>query len=315
VYELSEKLSQLNDPICWISGSDYVYLTPPNLKALKKYQHVVWVGERFRNAERYFESLNFPDFSYSEGLVKKILSSNPTAVFTISPESRFEFYEGWALAGAKIVSLPLACDETLYRTSTNSCPEFANIEVAFVGGYWGYKALQFDKYLKPWEKQLTVYGYSTWPYSGYQGQISENKEPLLYNGARVCPVINEPHVNALGININERVFKILGSGGLAAVDTTRAYRDWFTPEELVIPDTERDFHAFVSDALSDPEKYQDLRERGAQAVRERHAYRHRALSLLHVFGRGIVSVRESKSTAGGRLINLQYTKSDGSSPK
>src|SRR5438132_547659 len=110
VYELSEKLPQLDNPICWISGSDYVYLTHRNLKALTKCQHVVWVGERFRNAERYFDSLDFPDFSYSENLSKKILSSNPAAVFTISPESKFEFYEGWMLAGAKVISLPLACD-------------------------------------------------------------------------------------------------------------------------------------------------------------------------------------------------------------
>src|SRR6266705_4811771 len=285
VYELSEKLPQLNNPICWISGSDYVYLTARNLKALKKRQHIVLVGERCRNARRYFNSLGFPDFSYSKELFKKILSSDPVAVFTISPESRFEFYEEWVLAGAKVVSLPLACDEALYHASATPCPEFASVELAFVGGYWGYKALQLDRYLKPWEQRLAVYGYSPWPYSGYRGQISEAKERLLYGAARVCPAINEPHVNALGINVNERIFKILGSGGLAAVDTTKTYRDWFTPEELFIPDTEGDFHAFVRNALSDPEKYRELRERGAQAVRNRHTYRHRALALLRVLGR------------------------------
>ena len=34
----------------------------------------------------------------------------------------------------------------------------------------------------------------------------------------------------MGTNLNERVFKVLGNGGLAVTDVTPAYREWFAEE-------------------------------------------------------------------------------------
>ena len=135
-------------------------------------------------------------------------------MFTISPTRSFEYYQGWLRQGAQLISLPLACDTTLYHDWVPFCPEFADVQLAFVGGFWPYKARQFDRYLKPYADRLTVFGYSAWPYAGYGGQLPEAKEPALYRQARLSPTINEPHVEVMGVDLNERVFKVLGSGGL-----------------------------------------------------------------------------------------------------
>ena len=284
VFDLARRLPQIPNPICWISGSDYIYINGKNLRALKRYRHVVWVSTCFRKDSRYYKEKGFPNMSWNRLLCKKILSSEPDYLFTISPESRFEFYEGWIRNGARLVSLPLACDATLYNTDSKYVPEFQGVELAFVGGYWNYKARQFDQYLKPYEDKLIVFGYSKWPYARYRGQLPENEEPSLYRQALISPVINEPHVSSMGVDINERVFKVLGSGGLAITDATDAYHDWFKKDELLIPESVEEFHELIQDALTKPEQYKQYREKGYQTVMRFHTYAHRAAKLCSLFG-------------------------------
>jgi len=66
-----------------------------------------------------------------------------------------------------------------------------------VGGYRAYKNIQYDKYLKPYEDVLTVYGYNRWPYKGYGGLLPEDDEKVLYQNARVCPSLSEPHAEVI----------------------------------------------------------------------------------------------------------------------
>src|SRR5262249_51499482 len=153
---------------------------------------------------------------------------------------------------------------------------FHDARIVFVGGYWPYKAKSFDLYLKPYEKLLTVYGYWSWPYAGYGGRLAEEDEPLLYHDAALSPAINEPHVPVMGIDVNERVFKILGCGGLCITDVTPAYSCLFNPEELLVPRSIDEYHEMVQMALKDLESLFKYREAGYKAIRERHTYRHRA---------------------------------------
>jgi spore maturation protein CgeB len=152
--------------------------------------------------------------------------------------------------------------------------------MAFVGGYWGYKAMQFDRYLKPYADQLKVFGYSTWPYAGYGGQLPVSKEPSLYRQARLSPTINEPHVEMMGVDQNERVFKVLGSGGMTITDATTTYREWFTRDELLVPENISEYHDMVRLALNDDGFNHRQRESGRRAIQERHTYAHRAREVL-----------------------------------
>lgn len=278
-YELERVLDEVPNPICWISASDYHYLDAANLGALSRHPHAVLVDTWFDGEELYFRQHGFPELSSPEWHRARVLSSNPRFLFTMSPESRLDYYEGWCRSGLNVHSLPLACDLSLYGEPDCSA-RFAEVEIGFVGGFWPYKARQFDLYLKPHAEHLTVFGYSAWPYGNYGGQLPLEYEAGLYAQAKVSPVVNEPHVCAMGVDINERVFKVLGAGGLAITDACSGYRDWFAADELLVSESQEHFHELVVSALRGDNTFAGLRERGRQAVLERHTYRHRAESFL-----------------------------------
>lgn len=282
VFELEHRLPELTKPICWISGWDYLYLNRANLAALRKSLHIVWVNTWFLGERYFYKQKNLLDQSWPQNLNQKILSSEPAFVFTISPECSFEYYELWRQHGARLVSLPLACDTTLYQSNSIDYPEFVNVEMAFVGGYWPYKAQQFDRYLKPYQDHLTVFGYSKWPYAGYGGQLAEYKEPSLYRQARLSPTINEPHVEQMGVDLNERVFKVLGSGGMTVTDATAAYREWFSADELLVPSTLDEYHQMLQQVLEDEELNQYYRKTGHAAVLAKHTYMERASKIIKI---------------------------------
>jgi hypothetical protein len=284
VTDLARRLPELPHPIVWISGSDYRFLAPANLAALKRQCHVVWVSTWFDGDAQFYRQNNLENNSWPEALNQKILTSEPSLVFTISPERSFEYYQGWIWHGVRLVSLPLACDTVLYRRDSVVRPEFAGVEMAFVGGYWPYKARQFDRYLKPYADRLKVYGYSPWPYAGYSGRLPEIEEPSLYRQARLSPTINEPHVETMGIDLNERVFKVLGSAGMTITDVTPAYREWFSEDELPVPGNLDEYHDMVHRALTDDDYNARQRQKGYAAVIARHTYAHRARTLLEYVG-------------------------------
>ncbi|MBX3012075.1 MAG: glycosyltransferase [Caldilineaceae bacterium] len=280
VFELEKRLPELSNPICWISGWDYTFLNRANLAALKRYKHIVWVSTWFNDEGKFYQRNNLPNNSWPKELNHKILSSEPAFVFTISPQCSFEYYDLWARAGVHLISLPLACDTAIYRSDTTTWPEFSSVEMAFVGGYWPYKAQQFDRYLKPYQDRLTVFGYSAWPYAGYGGRLPEAKEPSLYRQAHLSPTINEPHVERMGIDLNERVFKVLGSGGMTITDAIIAYREWFDEDELLVPAGLDEYHAMVQQVLHDEDFNYQYRQRGQQAVLTKHTYTERARAIL-----------------------------------
>jgi hypothetical protein len=284
IFELAARLPQIANPLCWISAADYLYLDDPNLRALKRSRHIAWVDPWFKGDREFLRSHGYPPLSCTERINRRVLASEPSLVFTISPESSFEYYRKWSDHGAQLVSLPLACDASLYCGEPPVVTEFGELEMAFVGGYWPYKARQFDRYLKPYQERLKVFGYSPWPYSGYGGRLEERKEPALYRQARLSPTINEPHVEKMGIDLNERVFKVLGSGGMTVTDVTPGYREWFAADELLVPGSFEEFHELVRCALTDDDVNLAYRKKGREAVLARHTYRHRAERVLELLG-------------------------------
>ena len=80
--------------------------------------------------------------------------------------------------------------------------------------------------------------------------------------------------------INERVFKVLGSGGLAAVDAIPAYRELFAEGELFVPRNLSEFHEHLGLVLRDEDERRRRVEAGRRAVMARHCYAHRAVELM-----------------------------------
>lgn len=286
VKDLSRVLSELKRPFCLIKGNDFDFISQPSINLLKLVPHFVWVDRWFQGQENFFVENNMDPqrFSFSSALQKKILDSEPSFVFSATTQRGLHFYEGWEKHGAKVCSLPLACDSATYLVSSARHPQFEQVEMAFVGGYWESKGRQIDLYLRNFEDRLTIYGYSKWPYSGYRGLLEKELEPYLYRQARVSPTINEPTVALLHGNINERVFKILGSGGVSVVDAVPAYRDLFNDDELMMPSNVQEFHDMVCALLENDTIHATYQKKGMAAVLSRHMYRHRVAVILQWLG-------------------------------
>jgi hypothetical protein len=249
-----------------------------DLEAIKKTPHFVWVSPNF---EAYKIAMKKYQITYkptSKKIIKRICKSEPNFVWGNVTESGLEHYTDWAHMGLKVKAIPFACDIARYYPQVED-KQYSEIKMAFVGGYWARKAIQFDKYLKPYENKLSVFGYSPWPYSDYRGQISMDKEKILYHNARLCPSISEPHAEVTG-DIVERVFKIMGSGGCAVTDVIPHYKELFTKEELLYPESIDEYHDMVKSALEDDAINKKYRENGLQAILDKHTYAHRAKKIL-----------------------------------
>ena len=278
------RLGRMANPIVLLTESDYAFLDDQAIARLREIPHAVWVNPWPANPGRLYEEFAEGGFTHDAPTRERVLRSEPRFVYAVSPPSAREMFDLWSEHGLRLESVPLACDVTHYTTASGP-PRFAGVRMAFVGGYWPYKARNFDRFLKPHEDALTVFGYSPWPYAGFGGQLSTEDEPFLYRDAVLSPAINEPHARVTG-DVCERVFKVLGSGGLCITDTAPHHRDLFRPDEVLMPDSVETFHDMVRDVLRDPAPFAQYRERGREAVLKRHTYAHRARQLLDAFGVG-----------------------------
>jgi hypothetical protein len=282
VFDLERVLAECPRPFVFLSIYDYLYLSAAAARALARVPHFVWVNPSFPGLPAVYEQFGLPDPRPPRWMARRLFKSGPAFVFAPVPRSCLKFYDDWRLGGVRVESVLQACDDTRYTPGPPD-PRFKDVKAAYVGGYWKYKSLQYDKYLRPYESTLSVYGYDPWPYSGYAGRLSDEDEPRLYRSAIVCPALSEPHAEVMG-DIVERVFKILGCGGLAITDAVPAYADVFAPEELLVPSSLDEYHQMMTRALSDPDFRQGYRERGYRAVYERHRYVHRAAQILSLLG-------------------------------
>ena len=151
-------------------------------------------------------------------------------------------------------------------------------------GYWASKGQQLDKFLKAHEEKINVYGYSPWPYKNYKGQISLEQEKLAYQTSKICPVINGTSKTFHG-QINERVFKILGSGGFPITDTAYQYRQLF--DDLIpIAESVVDFNDKINHFLKEENflERNNIISHGHKRVLEKHTYIQRAEKFIRALG-------------------------------
>jgi len=280
VFDLAQALPQLRRPFVFLTCYDYEDLDTQARKLLQNTPHFIWVYPWFENLEEVYVRHNLPDPRLPESVVQRILDSRPSFVWAPVPPSCLTFYEEWQKRSQRVESIPLACDTTRYYPDLEN-RRYADVKMAFVGGYRGYKNIQYDRYLKSYEDILSVYGYDRWPYKGYGGLLPDDDERTLYQNARISPALSEPHAEVMG-DIVERAFKVMGSGGLTITDVIPFYRELFTPDELLVPASVDEYHAMVQQALRDDDFNHRYRKAGYRAIQERHTYAHRARQILNI---------------------------------
>ena len=280
--EMAAELDSVEQPIVFLSAFDYRYFGRGALRRLRDVPHFIWVPPSGKALRKIYQGYGVGVGTMKSSLVGRVVDSGAAFLWGNVTASGLEYYRDWEANGNRVVSLPLACDDQVYSPRGQGC-DWGSGDMVFVGGYWKRKAIQLDAYLRPYEGQLSVYGYSNWPYMGYKGLIDSAKESALYERAVVAPTISEPHAMHTG-DIVERGFKVLGSGGLTVTDAVPQYRELFSDEELLIPRNLDEFHDFVRQAFVDREFNERYRKKGYAAVMSRHTYRHRAKEVLRLLG-------------------------------
>ena len=277
--EIEETLAQVDNPIAMIFSSDLTLRTLPYIKKLQNVPTAVWVPIDFDDKKAFLKSHGLEAYHWKIPTIvqKQVDMIQPKFVFSATLSSGEEFFQGWENKGYQFVSLPLALDTTKYKYALTQTWADLTKDMSFVGGYWASKGQQLDLFLKPYEERLQVYGYSRWPYRNYNGQISVEQEIDVYQTSKICPVINEPTVKLLHGQINERVFKILGSGGFPITDTVPQYSQLFD-NRIPIAETIDDFHDQVQYFLKEVNfsERNTIIENGYKWVLQQHTYRQRA---------------------------------------
>lgn len=282
VRDLAGVVEDLPNPVCMLFAGDMHLLSNAAVRKLRRRHCIVWVYPWFQDSDRFFSlhSLDPEPWMLPSAVRRRIIALEPGFGFTATVPSGLGFFEQWERHGVKMRSLPLACDTQVYGRDAPDDPDFDDVQIAFVGGYWESKGRQIDRYLRPLEDRLVIYGYNRWPYKGYRGLLSREKEASLYRQARVSPTVNEPTVALLKGQINERAFKVMGSFGCTVVDAVMAYRELYSEDELLIAESPEHFRDLAIGLLRDEERNLQYRTRGYTATMQRHTYLHRAQEIL-----------------------------------
>jgi hypothetical protein len=162
-------------------------------------------------------------------------------------------------------------------------------DIGFVGGYWPYKGQVINDYLFPLlnnvgEYSVKIFGNQPWPVNQYCGLISDDDVKNLFVSSRISPNLSEPHAQKYGIDVNERIFKILYSGGFCVSDNVDSYS--LFGNGVVLSDNPEDFKEKILFYLKEEnqEKRQIISDIGKNTVKQSHTGFDRASQILKYFG-------------------------------
>lgn len=188
----------------------------------------------------------------------------------------------WIKNGFDVYSQKNAADIFEF-TNGKFIPEFAS-DIAFIGGYWGYKSQVLDKYLLPLcheEKyNIKIFGNQHWPVYQYCGYIEPMLTKNILSSATICPNLSEPHSQDLGFDIVERPFKLLSNKCFVISDYVEKAANIFNDGEIVFAKTPEDFRKKIDHFLTNPEERNEYISRGYKKVINNHTYFDRVHEML-----------------------------------
>jgi hypothetical protein len=192
--------------------------------------------------------------------------------------------------GIEPKSLIMCADINVYGGSSFD-PKF-ECDIGFVGGYWPHKGTVINNYLFPMlgdinKYKIKIFGNQPWPVNQYCGMIQDKDVKNLFRSAKVCPNLSEPHAHVFGVDINERIFKILYSGGFCVSDYCEAYN--LFGDGIILTKTAEEFREKIDYYINHPEEAKQIANKGRKVVIESHTNFHRIASIFEYFGMTKVS--------------------------
>jgi len=262
------------------------------IKCLKErpYVKVTAKGSDWGVAQNNMDLKKYPILVANRKEIDKILSlhdeiGKPDFIdIHYTQSSVNETHSGWIKNGIKCVGLLSAADISEYingiEVNELCC------DIGFVGGYWGYKAESFDKWLIPLcqpsnNYKIKIFGNQPWPVPQYCGFIPNNHVRNLFKSAKICPNISEPHSREYGHDIIERPFKILSSKGFLITDYVKSMYDEVFKDKVVYASTPEEFKEKIDFYLKNNDARNEMIKIGYEHVINNHTYFHRAYQFFN----------------------------------
>ena len=186
--------------------------------------------------------------------------------------------------GIEPKSLMMSADVLMYGNATYD-PKL-DCDIGFVGGYWPYKGIVINRYLFPLLHDVTkynikIFGNQIWPANQYCGMIDDREVKNLFVSAKICPNLSEPHAQVFGIDINERIFKILFAGGFCISDHVNSYN--LFGDGLVMAKTPEEFKDKIEYYLNHPRERNAIAAAGQDIVKKHHTSFDRISQIMKYF--------------------------------
>ncbi len=213
-------------------------------------------------------------------VVEWTIKQQPDFVFCYCSQAFIDDYYGFYTSkhGIPVVPMPTAADITIYYP--RPVESRFKCDIGWVGGYWPYKAIMLDRYLKPlFGHNCQIYGWgNTWRNSRV---IDDNDVPALFSTAKICPSVSESHSVPHPVDVPERLFKVPASGGFTIHTPSPAIPDFFGD---VVP-MAKDVHHWkdlVGYYLSHDNERIALAKKQYEAVTAKHTYFDRCMGIARL---------------------------------
>lgn len=157
-----------------------------------------------------------PNINEQPHIIEWVKSKSPDVVFGYGHEHTRTYWSHWIRDGIYYLPMGTAGDATQFKPHNRVRPN----AMVYLGGRWAYKATNIDKYLLPAIKEFgcVVRGWGDWPQGVCDGELSDDQASTFLASGIVGPCICEPHTSRYGIDIPERVYKVILSGTIAVHD-------------------------------------------------------------------------------------------------
>ncbi len=261
------------DPDLYIGCSGHKQNVPPNRRA-KVAIHVNPYGP-----------VDMGPINEPVDSIKWVTRVAPDAVFGYGFEKDRHYWSYWSeKLGAKWVPMANAADFTLFNTTYEASQR--NIDIVYIGGKWPYKSRSIDAYLLPlFDGRLsyTIGGWGDWDKKYDVKHYTDFEVPGVLASAKIGPCISEPHTHQYGIDVPERVFKIIMSGTVAIHDNTRSLADQI-PSLIIAgdPNEFRDLCHYWA-GVDDATRIKKSNEQRADVLNG-HTYAHRLAKMFSELG-------------------------------
>jgi len=211
------------------------------------------------------------------------IKQDPDFVYCYADGKQIDrWYHMWAdRHHFRIVPMENAGDPLLYHPTEPD--ERFTFDIGFLGGYWGYKAHNLDKYIVPLQKRYNcgVFGWGGWG-SGSR-RISDTEGNKLFSSCKICPAVSEPHTTDYGIDIPERLFKVPLSGGFTISDPVYDI-ERITKDVIPLAKTQGQWFELIDHYLKNPDKRKKEAKEQRKYILENHTYFDRMANLFEMIG-------------------------------